>query len=98
MRITANRETAEELTVHVFHHRLAARVPGRRRTLHGRRLDHEPSALAGDRPPGISSVEKCSLSGNKEAPVEVAADSHDVLELRKQGEARRGARQCPTSG
>jgi len=49
MRITANRETAEELTIDVFMI-VAARVALQRGDGYGARLDHEPGALAGDRP------------------------------------------------
>ena len=53
MRITANRETAEELTIDVFHDiwRRALRYDAAKR--HCARLDHEPGALASDRPAAL---------------------------------------------
>ena len=53
MRITANRETAEELTIDVFHDVWRRASALRRRKRHRARLDHEPSALTGDRPSAL---------------------------------------------
>ena len=53
MRITANRETSEEITIDVFHDvwRRASNYESRK--WHSAWLDHESSAVAGDRPPAL---------------------------------------------
>jgi len=91
MRITANRETAEELTIDVFHdvwRRASSYDAGTVRAW----LDHEPGTLASDRPNcAFESRKKRNDGGDVQPEAEPAADPRDVLELREQGEALRAA-------
>jgi RNA polymerase sigma-70 factor (ECF subfamily) len=62
MRITGKRETAEELTLDVFHdvwRRASHYGPGER---HGARLDHEPGALTGNRPGALREPQEARRS------------------------------------
>jgi RNA polymerase sigma-70 factor (ECF subfamily) len=91
VRITANRETAEELTIDVFHDvwRRASRYDPANGTVLGwimnqarsRAIDHLR----------FESRKKRSHGGDVQPLAEVAADPHDVLELREQGESLRAA-------
>ncbi len=91
MRITANRETAEELTVDVFYDvwRRAARYDAANGTVLGWIMNQARSrAIDGLRFDG----RKKRSSGAGEQPIaEVVADPHDVLELREQSESLRAA-------
>jgi RNA polymerase sigma-70 factor, ECF subfamily len=91
MRITANRETAEELTIDVFHDvwRRASRYDAANGTVLGwimnqarsRAIDHLR----------FESRKKRSHGGDVQPLAEATADPHDVLELREQGESLRAA-------
>src|SRR5579862_439415 len=91
MRITANRETAEELTVDVFHDlwRRASRYDAANGTVLGW-IMNQARSRAIDRL-RFESRQKRSGDGEVEPLVEPAVDPHDVLELREQGEALRAA-------
>ena len=91
MRITANRETAEEITLDVFHDvwRRAPRYDAANGTVLGW-IMNQARSRALDRL-RFESRKKRSDSGNVEPPAEAAADPLDVLELREQGEALRAA-------
>ena len=91
MRITANRETAEELTVDVFHDvwRRAARYDATNGTVLGW-IMNQARSRAIDRM-RFESRKKRSHGGDLELQPEVAADPHDVIELRDQHEALREA-------
>jgi RNA polymerase sigma-70 factor, ECF subfamily len=91
MRITANRETAEELTIDVFHDvwRRATGYDAANGTVLGW-IMNQARSRAIDRL-RFDSRKKRSNGGNERLPEEVAADPHDVLELRQQGEALRAA-------
>lgn len=91
MRITANRETAEELTIDVFHDvwRRAARYDATNGTVLGW-IMNQARSRAIDRM-RFESRKKRSHGGDLELQPEVAADPRDVLELRDQHEALRGA-------
>ena len=93
MRITANRETAEELTIDVFHDvwRRASRYDAANGTVLGL-IMNQARSRAIDRL-RFESRKKRSDGGDVQslAEVEVAADPCDVLELRAQGEALRAA-------
>jgi RNA polymerase sigma-70 factor, ECF subfamily len=91
MRLTANRETAEELTLDVFHDvwRRAARYDPANGTVLGW-IMNQARSRAIDRL-RFESRKKRSDAGNPGPPDEAAADPHDVLELREQGEALRAA-------
>ena len=91
MRLTANRETAEELTIDVFHDvwRHAARYNAAEGTVLGW-IMNQARSRAIDRLRFES--RKKRIHGRDEQPLaEVAADPCDVLELRRQGEALRAA-------
>lgn len=91
MRITANRETAEEITIDVFHNvwRDASRYNAVSGTVLGW-IMNQARSRAIDRL-RFDNRKKRS-PGNGEQPAgEAAADPHDVLELRKQGETLRAA-------
>jgi RNA polymerase sigma-70 factor (ECF subfamily) len=91
MRITANRETAEELTIDVFHDvwRRASRYDAANGTVLGW-IMNQARSRAIDRLRFDS--RKKRIHGRDEQPLaEVAADPHDVLELREQGESLRAA-------
>jgi RNA polymerase sigma-70 factor, ECF subfamily len=98
MRITANRETAEELTVDVFHDiwRRASRYDATNGTVLGW-IMNQARSRAIDRL-RFESRKKRSHDGDRQPPAEVAADPHDVLELREQGESLRAALVALTPG
>ncbi len=92
LRITANRETAEELTVDVFHDvwRRASQYDAANGTVLGWIMNQARSRSI-DRL-RLESRKKRSHDGEKQQPPEEpAADPRDVLELREQGEALRSA-------
>src|SRR5579862_2280985 len=91
MRITANRETAEELTIDVFHDvwRRAARYDATNGTVLGW-IMNQARSRAIDRM-RFESRKKRSHGGDLELQPELAANPRDVLELRDQHEALRGA-------
>jgi RNA polymerase sigma-70 factor (ECF subfamily) len=91
MRLTANRETAEELTIDVFHDvwRHASRYDAANGTVLGW-IMNQARSRAIDRL-RFESRKKRSDGGDMPAQAEVAADPHDVLELREQGESLRTA-------
>jgi RNA polymerase sigma-70 factor (ECF subfamily) len=91
MRITANRETAEELTVDVFHDvwRRAARYDAANGTVLGW-IMNQARSRAIDRL-RFESRKKRSNVSDAQPEAEAAPDAHDVLELREQGEALRAA-------
>jgi len=91
MRITANREAAEELTIDVFHDvwRSASRYDAANGTVLGW-IMNQARSRAIDRL-RFESRKKRSRSGDGQPPAEVAADPHDVLELREQAESVRAA-------
>jgi RNA polymerase sigma-70 factor, ECF subfamily len=91
MRITANRQTAEELTIDVFHDvwRRASRYDAANGTVLGW-IMNQARSRAIDRL-RFESRKKRSHGDNVQPLAEVAADPHDVLELREQGEALRAA-------
>src|SRR2546423_11925092 len=91
IRITANRETAEELTIDVFHDvwRRASRYNAANGTVLGW-IMNQARSRAIDRL-RFESRKKRSEGGNVQSLAEVAADPSDVLELREQGEALRAA-------
>ena len=91
MRITANRETAEELTIDVFHDvwRGASRYDAAKGTVLGW-IMNQAHSRAIDRL-RFESRKKRSHGGDAELEAEAAADPHDVLELREQSEALRAA-------
>ena len=89
MRITANRETAEELTIDVFHDvwRRASLYNAANGTVLGW-IMNQARSRAIDR---LRFESRKKRSGDGQSLVEVAADPCDVLELREQGEALRAA-------
>jgi RNA polymerase sigma-70 factor, ECF subfamily len=91
MRITANREIAEELTLDVFHDvwRRAARYDPANGTVLGW-IMIQARSRAIDRL-RFESRKKRSQGEEEQLTAEVAADPRDVLELREQGEALRAA-------
>lgn len=91
MRLTANRETAEELTIDVFHDvwRGASRYDAANGSVLGW-IMNQARSRAIDRL-RFESRKKRSLGGDVQLEAEVAADPHDVLELREQGESLRAA-------
>jgi RNA polymerase sigma-70 factor (ECF subfamily) len=91
MRITANRETAEELTIDVFHDvwRGASRYNAANGTVLGW-IMNQARSRAIDRL-RFESRKKRSHGGDVQPLAEVVADPRDVLELREQGEALRAA-------
>jgi RNA polymerase sigma-70 factor, ECF subfamily len=98
MRITANRETAEELTIDVFHDvwRRAARYDAAEGTVLGW-IMNQARSRAIDRLRS-ENRKKRSLGGNVEPLAEATADPCDVCELREQGEALRKALAALTPG
>src|SRR5437016_9461453 len=97
MRITANRETAEELTIDVFHDvwRRASRYDAANGTVLGW-IMNQARSRAIDRLRFESRQKR--MHGRDEQPLaEVAADPRDVLELREQSESLRGALAALTS-
>src|SRR5688572_8301810 len=91
MRITANRETAEELTIDVFHDvwRRASDYDAANGTVLGW-IMNQARSRAIDRL-RFESRKKRSSGDDAPPPAEAAADPHDVLELREQAEALRAA-------
>jgi RNA polymerase sigma-70 factor (ECF subfamily) len=91
VRLTANRETAEELTVDVFHEvwRHASRYDAANGTVLAW-IMNQARSRAIDRL-RFEGRQKRSHSGDVSLSAEGAADPHDVLELREQGEALRAA-------
>ena len=91
MRITANRETAEELTIDVFHDvwRRAAGYDAANGTVLGW-IMNQARSRAIDRL-RFDSRKKRGQDGGEQPLAEEAADPHDVLELRQQGETLRVA-------
>jgi RNA polymerase sigma-70 factor, ECF subfamily len=91
MRITANREIAEELTIDIFHEvwRRASRYDAANGTVLGW-IMNQARSRAIDRL-RFENRKKRSHGGEENPPAEPAADPCDVLELRRQGEALRAA-------
>jgi RNA polymerase sigma-70 factor (ECF subfamily) len=91
MRITANRETAEELTIDVFHDvwRGAARYDPANGTVLGW-IMNQARSRAIDRL-RFENRKKRRPGDDVEPPAEAAADPRDVLEQREQAEALRAA-------
>jgi len=91
MRITANRETAEELTIDVFHDvwRRAARYDAADGMVLGW-IMNQARSRAIDRL-RFESRKKRSHAGDMQPLAEEAADPQDLLELREQGESVRAA-------
>jgi RNA polymerase sigma-70 factor (ECF subfamily) len=91
MRLTANRETAEELTIDVFHDvwRRAWRYDAANGTVLGW-IMNQARSRAIDRLRS-ESRKKRRHCGDIYPLVEVAADPHDVIDLRERGEALRAA-------
>src|SRR5260221_10387278 len=89
MRITANRETAEELTIDVFHDvwRRASRYDAANGTVLGW-IMNQARSRAIDRL-RFEGRKKRGGDGDGRPPVAPAADPRDVLELRDQGKALR---------
>src|ERR1043166_9171649 len=90
MRITANRETAEEVTIDVFHDvwRRAARYDAANGTVLGW-IMNQARSRAIDRL-RFESRKKRSHGMDMQS-ADVGADPHDVLQLREQGESLRAA-------
>jgi RNA polymerase sigma-70 factor (ECF subfamily) len=86
MRLTANRETAEELTIDVFHDiwRRASRYEAENGTVLAW-IMNQARSRAIDRL-RFESRKKRSFSEDSLPVAEMAADPHDVLALREQGE------------
>jgi RNA polymerase sigma-70 factor (ECF subfamily) len=91
MRITANRETAEELTIDVFHDvwRRASGYDAANGTVLGW-IMNQARSRAIDRL-RFESRKKRTAGGDGQPLDEAAADPSDVLELREQGESLRAA-------
>jgi RNA polymerase sigma-70 factor (ECF subfamily) len=98
MRITANRETAEELTIDVFHDiwRRASGYDAANGTVLGW-IMNQARSRALDRL-RFESRQKRSQGDDVPPPAEVVADPRDVLEQREQGEALRAALAALTPG
>ena len=98
MRMTANRETAEELTVDVFHDvwRRATRYNAASGTVLGWVMNQARSRAI-DRL-RLENRKKRSHCGGMQPLAEAAADPYDVLELREQGESLRAALAMLTPG
>jgi RNA polymerase sigma-70 factor, ECF subfamily len=98
VRITANRETAEELTVDVFHDvwRRASGYDAANGTVLGW-IMNQARSRAIDRL-RFESRKKRNQGGDGQAVVEVAADPRDVLEQREQGALLRAALATLTAG
>lgn len=98
MRITANRETAEELTIDVFHDvwRRAAHYDAANGTVLGW-IVNQARSRAIDRL-RFESRKKRSSGGDEPPAAEPAADPRDVLELREQAESLRAALTALTPG
>src|SRR5437764_15029554 len=98
VRITANRETAEELTIDVFHDvwRHASRYDAANGTVLAW-IMNQARSRAIDRL-RFESRQKRKLCDDTQPMVEPAADPRDVIELREQGEALRAALVALTPG
>ena len=98
MRITANRETAEELTIDVFHDvwRHASRYDAANGTVLGW-IMNQARSRAIDRL-RHENRKKRSNGGDVPLPGEVAADPHDAIELRTQSASLRAALAALTPG
>jgi RNA polymerase sigma-70 factor, ECF subfamily len=98
MRITASRETAEELTIDVFYDvwRRAADFDPAKATVLGW-IMNQARSRAIDRL-RFENRKKRSNGGDVEPPAGMAADPADVLELREQGEKLRAALATLTPG
>src|SRR4029077_3745819 len=98
MRITANRQTAQELTIDVFHDvwRRASHYDPANGTVLGW-IMNQARSRAIDRL-RFESRKKSSHADDMQPLAEVAADPRDVLELREQGEALRAALAVLTPG
>jgi RNA polymerase sigma-70 factor (ECF subfamily) len=96
MRMTSNRETAEELTIDVFHDvwRRASRYDAANGTVLGW-IMNQARSRAIDRL-RFESRKKRSNGSDVQSLAEVAADPCDVLELRAQGEELRAALEALT--
>ncbi len=97
MRLTANRETAEELTIDVFHDvwRRASRYDAANGTVLGW-IMNQARSRAIDRL-RFENRQKRTQGGDVQPLAEMAADTRDVIELREQGEALRAALAALTS-
>ncbi|MGE5268318.1 MAG: sigma-70 family RNA polymerase sigma factor [Thiohalocapsa sp.] len=95
MRITANRETAEELTIDVFHDvwRRGSRYDAANGTVLGW-IINQARSRAIDR---LRFESRKKRNGDAPPLAEAIADSHDVIELREQGNALRSALAALTS-
>jgi RNA polymerase sigma-70 factor, ECF subfamily len=91
VRITANRETAEEVTIDVFHDiwRRASQYDAVNGTVLGW-IMNQARSRAIDRL-RFESRKKRSHSGEMQTPADVAADPRDVIQLREQTEALHAA-------
>jgi RNA polymerase sigma-70 factor (ECF subfamily) len=91
LRITANRETAEELTIDVFHDvwRRASGYAAANGTVLGW-IMNQARSRAIDRL-RFESRKKRRHVRDVQSPAEIAADPHDVLQLREQRESLRAA-------
>jgi RNA polymerase sigma-70 factor (ECF subfamily) len=91
LRIAANRETAEELTIDVFHDvwRRASGYDAANGTVLGW-IMNQARSRAIDRV-RFESRKKRSHDGDVQPLAEAAADPHDVIALREQGESLRAA-------
>jgi RNA polymerase sigma-70 factor, ECF subfamily len=98
MRMTANRETAEEITVDVFHDiwRHASRYDAATGTVLAW-IMNQARSRAIDRL-RLESRKKRSHTGDIEPIAEAAADPDDVIQLRESGEALRAALAMLTPG
>lgn len=98
LRITSNRETAEELTVDVFHDvwRHAARYDAANGTVLGW-IMNQARSRAIDRL-RFENRKKRRPDGDLDPPAEAAADPRDVLEMREQGRSLRAAMAGLTAG
>lgn len=97
MRITANRETAEEVTIDVFHNvwRDASRYDSAKGTVLGW-IMNQARSRAIDRL-RFENRKRRSPGSDEQPPAEPEADPHDLLELRKEGESLRAALAVLTS-
>lgn len=97
MRITANRETAEEVTIDVFHNvwRDASRYDSAKGTVLGW-IMNQARSRAIDRL-RFENRKRRSPGSGEQPPAEPEADPHDVLEFRKEGESLRAALAVLTS-
>jgi RNA polymerase sigma-70 factor (ECF subfamily) len=99
MRITANRETAEEVTVDVFHDvwRSAACYDPANGTVLGW-IMNQARSRAIDRLRHDNRKKRTCSDGDGRPEAEAAPDPRDVLELRDEGKRLRAALGCLTAG